>query len=399
MSPGPDGFTTLFLKKYKKILVPKLCHYWNDLGTKCVMGGDSLSATITLILKDGKSNMLFSSYRPSVLLNADTKLYAKVLAGRLKDKMTTLVHPDQVGFIPGREGRDNGVRSLLLLESTKSNGSPALFLSMDAEKAFDRVDWGLMIKTLEFLGVGPRFITWVSILYNHPPTSVKVNGVLSRPFMMENGTRQGCPLSPLLFVLTLEPLLAFIRNNPNCSGIRIGTEEHKLAAFVDDVLFYITNPRIMIPNLLQILKRYGDISNFKINLSKSEILNINIDKQEEEKLSREFHFPWRKDIKYLGVKLSNSLKKLYLINYIPLLDQIKQEIKNMSMRPLSWIRCINTVKMALASKILYKYQMLLISLPQPYMRALRGLIARFVWCNKKPRIAYKVLTRGKNKEG
>lgn len=398
-SPCPDGFTTLFLNKYKETLVPKLCHFWNDLGTKSVMGEDSLSATITLILKEGKNNMLCSSYRPIALLNADTKLYAKVLAGRLKDKMTTLVHPDQVGFVPGREGRDNGVRLLLLLESTKSGGSPALFLSMDAEKTFDRVDWGLMIKTLKYLGVGPRFIAWVRMLYNHPPTSVKVNGVLSRPFKMENGTRQGCPLSPLLFILTLEPLLATIRKNPDCSGIRIGTEEHKLAAYADDVLFYITNPRISIPNLLQILKRYGDISNFKVNLSKSEILNINIDKQEEEKLSGEFHFPWRREIKYLGVKLSNSLKKLYSINYIPLLNLIKQELQKMSTRPLSLFGRVNTIKMVLAPKILYKFQMLPISLPQPYLRALRGLMAKFVWGNKKPRIAHKVLTRGKKQGG
>lgn len=147
---------------------------------------------------------------------------------------------------------------------------------------------------------------------------------------MENGTRQGCPLSPLLFELTLEPLLASIRNNPDINEIRMGEEEHKLAAYADDVLFYISNPRITIPNLLGTLKKYGEISNLKINLSKSEILNINISRQEEVKLQEEFHFPWRKEIKYLGVSLTDSLRKIYLTNYIPLLDEIKQEIKKIS---------------------------------------------------------------------
>lgn len=144
------------------------------------------------------------------------------------------------------------------------------------------------------------------------------------PFVMKNGTRQGCALSPLLFVLTLEPLLASIRNNLDIKGIEKGEEEHKLAAYADDVLFYISNPRITIPNLLRILKQYGEISNFKINLGKSEILNINISRQEEVKLQTEFHFPWRKDIKYLG--------------------------KN-STRPLSWIGRINMVKMVMVPKI------------------------------------------------
>lgn len=73
------------------------------------------------------------------LLNTDMKLYAKVLATRMKDLMNDLVHPDLVGFVPGREGRDNGVRTLLLLQKIKNGGSPDLFLSIDAEKAFDRV--------------------------------------------------------------------------------------------------------------------------------------------------------------------------------------------------------------------------------------------------------------------
>lgn len=363
----------------------------------CEMGGSALYAAITVILKEEKNSCSARATGLIAILNADTKLYTKVLARRLKDKISTLLHSDQVGFIPGREGRDNGVRSLLLLEAIKFSGPPGLFLSIDTEKAFNRVDRGLMLRTLEVMGIGPRMINWIKVLYRHPPASVRVNGVSSLQFTMKNGTRQGCPLSPLLFVLSLEPFLAPIRNNLNISGIRIGEEEHKLAAFADDVLFYITKPRITNPNLLEVMRKYGDISNFKINLNKSVILNVNLTKQEGLKLLREFPFPWKKDIKYLGIRLTDSLRKMYLLNFVPLLDEIKKEIKNVSACPLSWIGCINTVKMVLAPKILYKFQMLPIPLPQSYLRTLRGLISKFIWSNKKPQIAYSVLSRGKSR--
>lgn len=96
--------------------------------------------------------------------------------------MNTLVNPDQVGFTSKIEGRDNGVKTLLLLQKIKKSGPPGLLLSIDAEKAFDRVDWGFMIQTLEIMGVGPRMIQWIKTLYHHPTAAIKVNGLMSLPF-------------------------------------------------------------------------------------------------------------------------------------------------------------------------------------------------------------------------
>lgn len=96
-----------------------------------------------------------------------------------------------------------------------------------------------MIKTLESMGLGPRMIQWIKVLYKQPTAAIKINGEFSPSFEMKNGTRQGCPLSSLLFVLSLEPLLAGIRSNPDIGGIWIGDVEHKVAAFVDDLLFIL----------------------------------------------------------------------------------------------------------------------------------------------------------------
>lgn len=176
----------------------------NGIGTSWEMRREALVAAITIIPKEGKDATLCSSYRPISLLNADTKLFAKVLASRMKVVMNDLVHADQVGFIPGREGCDNRVRMLLVVQKIKKGQAPELLFSIDAEKAFDGVVI-FMLKTLEVMGVGPKMTHWIKALYNHPTARVKVNGTVSMPFEMYNGMRQGCPLSPLLFVLSLEP--------------------------------------------------------------------------------------------------------------------------------------------------------------------------------------------------
>lgn len=99
----------------------------------------------------------------------------------------------------------------------------------------------------------------------------------------------------------MHPLLPTIRNSIDIGGVKIGDEEHKVAAYADDIPFYISSARIKLPNLMKLLKHYGEISNLKINLSKSEILNINLGKKEEQAL--QWEFPWRKtEQKYLGIK-------------------------------------------------------------------------------------------------
>ena len=126
-----------------------------------------------------------------------------------------------------------------------------------------------MIQTLEKMGLGLRMLDWIRTLYRSPTAKIKVNGSLSESFIMKNGTRQGCPLSPLLFVLSLGPFLAKIRKNVDIEGVKTEEEEHKLSAFADDVLFYLVNPITSIPKLLILCKQYGEISNFKLNVTKT----------------------------------------------------------------------------------------------------------------------------------
>uniref|UniRef100_A0A8C5MQZ0 Reverse transcriptase domain-containing protein n=1 Tax=Leptobrachium leishanense TaxID=445787 RepID=A0A8C5MQZ0_9ANUR len=228
--PGPDGLPLNYYKRFLKTLSPHFLLAFNSVPEGRLIPPQTLAANITLIPKDGKDAEQCESYRPISLLNCDLKLFAKILASRLLPHITDLIHPDQTGFIPGREGRDNTIRALTLTHRAQRRGEELLLLlSTDAEKAFDRVNWDFLFATLEHIGLGPHLCAWIRALYINPTARVCVNGMYTAPFGIRNGTRQGCPLSPLLFTLALEPFLAAVRDSPDIRGLRVGPTEHKIA--------------------------------------------------------------------------------------------------------------------------------------------------------------------------
>ena len=132
-----------------------------------------------------------------------------------------VVNKDQTCGVAGRYIGENVSLVRDVVQYTMSTGFPAAILSLDQEKAFDRVDWGFMKATLSAMGFGPAFIAWVSLFYHRVQSSVNVNGYLSPFYYLSRGVRQGYPLSPLLYVLASEVLAASIRANPRISGLSI----------------------------------------------------------------------------------------------------------------------------------------------------------------------------------
>lgn len=114
-APGPDGFPLSFFKALKDQLTPWFLRAFNSLRSLPPSTVDLYRATITLIHKEGKDPGLCDSYRPIALLNSDLKLFAKIIAERMQRFIFKLIHNDQVGFVPGREGRDNTTRVLDLI--------------------------------------------------------------------------------------------------------------------------------------------------------------------------------------------------------------------------------------------------------------------------------------------
>lgn len=111
-----------------------------------------------------------------------------------------VVDKDQTCGVPGCFISENVVLLRDVVESASLSGTPVAILSLDQQKAFDRVDWSFMRSTLSSMGFGPSFISWVDLFYNRVESAVNVNGYLSPFFGLSRGVRQACPLSPSLYV-------------------------------------------------------------------------------------------------------------------------------------------------------------------------------------------------------
>ena len=132
-----------------------------------------------------------------------------------------------------------------------------MIISIDVEKAFDKVQHPFMIKTLNKVGIEGAFLNIKKAIYKRPTANIILNGQKLRAFPLRSGTRQGCPLSPLLFNIVLEVLATAIRPEKEIKGIQIGKEERKLSLFADDMIVYIENPIDSTKKLLDVISEFG----------------------------------------------------------------------------------------------------------------------------------------------
>lgn len=199
------------------------------------------------------------SFRPISLLNVDYKIVAKVLAQRLENILPKIINPD-LGILKSRYGTDNVRRALNVVQYLNTHKNPALIVSLDAEKAFDRVEWSFLFQVLEKFSLGSNFINMIKTFYSSPIASVNTNGLMSDGFPVRRGCRQGCPLTPLLFILFIEPLAEVIRTNPDTSGIKTGEEIHIISLFADDVLLHLNKSEKSTPAVLKSIATFSALS-------------------------------------------------------------------------------------------------------------------------------------------
>ena len=209
-------------------------------------------------------------------------------------------------------------------------------LALDYTKAFDSLDFHFIYKTFEHFGFGEKFQKWIKIIFNGGKSCVANNGYISENFEILRSTRQGDPISPLIFILGLEILFITLRADDNIRGIKIENNEIKLTAYADDASYFLKDKNSA-ANLLQKIELFSKISGLEVNRSKSECLILSFEVDLGENRGEFLGIPIVENLKVLGHFHGKSQLICNYHNFYSKLEKMKKILNIWKQRNLTLV--------------------------------------------------------------
>ncbi|CAG2199723.1 unnamed protein product [Mytilus edulis] len=325
------------------------------------------AGVLSLIYKKKGDRRILKNYRPISLLQVDYKILARIMANRFKKVLPTIISENQTCCIIGRDISNNiaNVRDIItLVENDELEG---YIVKIDQEKAFDRESHEFIFKTLKKFGFGDVFIKWIEIFYTRINSCVKCNGFLTPYFCVDNGIRQGCPISALLYVLAAETLQCNIRKNVNISGIKIPntTDEALIFQHADDTTLTVSD-KSSIDEIFKVFEMYEASSGAKINRQKSEILPIG-----------------------KGVYVGKDKTVCDHLNWSGKVSKIKSLLNMWMQRQLTIQGRVNVISSLFMSRLWYS--LFVTSMPDQVLRDIKTACVSFVWNNGAHLVKYNTI--------
>ena len=376
-TPGIDGLPKEFYTFAFKYIGKAFVRLINRCDGEGMLPPSQRQGLITLICKDKNNAETLKNWRPISLLNVDYKMLSKVLTLRLRKVIGEIIHPDQTCSIPGRTIQDNIHLIRNVIEYSNSKNISAAIISLDQSKAFDRVSHDYLINTLNAFGFKPHFISLTKLLYTKIFSKVLVNGHISESFTIGRSVRQGCSMSPLLYVLCMEAFAHRIRTDPMIEGIPLPgtTEVATVSQYADDTNLFITKVN-SVHHILKIVDAYEQASGALLNKENTFGMWLGrwrgrTDQPENIHWSSDHH-------KFYGISLGTEQSERLTWNKI--VCNLDKRASIYSGRDLSYRGISVVAQVILCTSIWYIGSLLL--MPASIRRKIERIIFTFVWTNQ-----------------
>ena len=363
------------------------------------------SAILALIPKKDEA-IYMRDYRPISCCNVIYKVISKILASRLKRFLPSFISPNQSAFVKDRLLMEN---VLLASELVKSYHKPSVSarcaVKIDISKAFDSVQWPFLLSVLEAMNLPEKFILWIKKCIELASFSVQINGELAGYFNSKRGLRQGCSLSPFLYVICMQVLSKLLGKaalerrfgfHPYCKDL---TLTH--LCFDDDVLVFSDGKKSSIEGILDVFKEFAKLPGLCISLEKSTLFLAGVKEDASADILHQFPFEAGSlPVRYLGLPLLS--KKMSVADYAPLLSRIRNKINSWTARHLYFVGRLHLIGSVLYS--VTNFWMSAFRLPKQCIREIDSLCSAFLWSgpvlsSQKAKIAWSDFCKPKEEGG
>ncbi|KAL3687986.1 hypothetical protein R1sor_014295 [Riccia sorocarpa] len=404
-APGLDGLTN-----------DMIIDCWDFIREECVEMVRSFWTRKSLLHKDSRGCIkllaknderhLIKNWRPITLMSCTYKLISKLIANRLKPLLPNLIDTEQSGFVPGRK-IDNNILTLRLAEEWgKMSGETNLFVKLDFTKAFDRISFTFLWHTLRKMGFLEDFICRIRGLMTGGSSQVHVNQAFTASFKIKRGVRQGCPLAPLLFALSTQPLMRVLRKEEedgSLQGLQIpGMRSIIHELFADDTSLFIEATARDFQRARSCIEKFERASGASLNVQKSMVMALGNPRQ----------LGWLRDsgcliagprrrFKYLGVWSGRGVTQQEVTEVI--VNSIEKKVKLWLNRFLSFPSKLLLSKHVLSA--IPSHHLLTVGLDAKGLARVNRALRNFLWGfaeggkPKQPLIAWTKLHLPKDRRG
>ena len=379
---GPDGYTPEFFCKSWQVFGAEVTEAVLEFFSSGKLLKQWNATNLVLIPKIPNASKM-TDFRLISCLNTVYKVISKLLAGRLKDILSTCINHAQSAFLPGRLLLENVLLATEIIQGYhRKDIRPSAMLKVDLRKAFDSIRWDFVIATLRAINLPEKFIGWIQECITTASFSISVNGQTGGFFRSSKGLRQGDALSPYLFVLAMEVFSGFLHSRYDSGYISYHpkTADLKIShlMFADDVMIFFGGDSSSLHGINETLEDYAGWSGLQMNKEKTNLFHAGLSQFESASLTSYGFTPGSIPIRYLGLPLMS--RKLKMAEYAPLIDKITSKFNAWAVLSLSFAGRIQLISTVISGLVNFWTSAFI--LPLGCIRKIESLCSRFLWSGK-----------------